>query len=82
MPPYLKSVPVNNKICQNLETYHFHPSSPPFAVLFSSRDAEASFRIPFASHIMTEAAQLTDEQVAEFKEAFALFDKDGDGMPL
>ena len=30
---------------------------------------------------MTEAAQLTDEQVAEFKEAFALFDKDGDGEP-
>ena len=28
---------------------------------------------------MTEAAQLSDEQVAEFKEAFALFDKDGDG---
>ena len=27
----------------------------------------------------TEAASLTDEQVAEFKEAFALFDKDGDG---
>jgi Ca2+-binding EF-hand superfamily protein len=23
--------------------------------------------------------ELTDEQVAEFKEAFALFDKDGDG---
>lgn len=31
---------------------------------------------------MTEAAQLTDEQVAEFKEAFALFDKDGDGAWL
>ncbi len=31
---------------------------------------------------MTEAAQLTDEQVAEFKEAFALFDKDGDGECL
>ena len=29
---------------------------------------------------MSEAAQLTDEQVAEFKEAFALFDKDGDGV--
>lgn len=28
---------------------------------------------------MAEAAQLSDEQVAEFKEAFALFDKDGDG---
>ena len=27
----------------------------------------------------TEAAQLTEEQIAEFKEAFALFDKDGDG---
>jgi hypothetical protein len=31
------------------------------------------------SVMATEAAQLTDEQVAEFKEAFALFDKDGDG---
>lgn len=29
------------------------------------------------------ADQLTDEQIAEFKEAFALFDKDGDGaFPL
>jgi len=25
------------------------------------------------------AKQLTEEQIAEFKEAFALFDKDGDG---
>jgi Ca2+-binding EF-hand superfamily protein len=24
--------------------------------------------------------QLTEEQIAEFKEAFSLFDKDGDGM--
>ena len=31
---------------------------------------------------MAEAAQLSDEQVAEFKEAFALFDKDGDGEHL
>ena len=31
------------------------------------------------SVMATEAANLTDEQVAEFKEAFALFDKDGDG---
>ena len=28
------------------------------------------------------AEQLTDEQIAEFKEAFALFDKDGDGTSL
>ena len=25
------------------------------------------------------AAELTDEQITEFKEAFASFDKDGDG---
>ena len=27
----------------------------------------------------TMADQLTEEQIAEFKEAFSLFDKDGDG---
>jgi Ca2+-binding EF-hand superfamily protein len=26
------------------------------------------------------ADQLTDDQIAEFKEAFSLFDKDSDGM--
>ena len=26
------------------------------------------------------ADQLTEEQIAEFKEAFSLFDKDGDGV--
>lgn len=26
------------------------------------------------------AEHLTEEQIAEFKEAFSLFDKDGDGM--
>jgi Ca2+-binding EF-hand superfamily protein len=26
------------------------------------------------------ADQLTDDQIAEFKEAFSLFDKDGDGI--
>jgi uncharacterized protein YlxP (DUF503 family) len=28
---------------------------------------------------ITMADQLTEEQIAEFKEAFSLFDKDGDG---
>ena len=28
------------------------------------------------------ADQLTDDQIAEFKEAFSLFDKDGDGKLL
>jgi hypothetical protein len=36
--------------------------------------------LPYAQHtVLTMAAELTDEQIAEFKEAFALFDKDGDG---
>ena len=30
----------------------------------------------------TMADQLTEEQIAEFKEAFSLFDKDGDGAFL
>merc|ERR1712146_261223 len=29
--------------------------------------------------IMADETQLSDEQIAEFKEAFLLFDKDGDG---
>lgn len=28
------------------------------------------------------ADQLTDDQISEFKEAFSLFDKDGDGFSL
>lgn len=30
----------------------------------------------------TMAEQLTDDQISEFKEAFSLFDKDGDGLLL
>lgn len=30
----------------------------------------------------TDPVQLTEEQVAEFKEAFQLFDRDGDGEDL
>lgn len=33
----------------------------------------------FESHFTKMADQLTEEQIAEFKEAFSLFDKDGDG---
>lgn len=29
--------------------------------------------------VVFQADQLTEEQIAEFKEAFSLFDKDGDG---
>ena len=36
-------------------------------------------RHPSALSFSTMADQLTEEQIAEFKEAFALFDKDGDG---
>lgn len=31
------------------------------------------------TNLFKMAEQLTEEQIAEFKEAFALFDKDGDG---
>lgn len=31
------------------------------------------------SFLLFQADQLTEEQIAEFKEAFSLFDKDGDG---
>uniref|UniRef100_A0AAQ4P369 Calmodulin 1b n=1 Tax=Gasterosteus aculeatus aculeatus TaxID=481459 RepID=A0AAQ4P369_GASAC len=34
---------------------------------------------PFFLFSSTKADQLTEEQIAEFKEAFSLFDKDGDG---
>lgn len=33
----------------------------------------------FFSFFRFQADQLTEEQIAEFKEAFSLFDKDGDG---
>lgn len=32
-----------------------------------------------SSPLNLQADQLTEEQIAEFKEAFSLFDKDGDG---
>uniref|UniRef100_A0A182FKE1 Uncharacterized protein n=1 Tax=Anopheles albimanus TaxID=7167 RepID=A0A182FKE1_ANOAL len=32
-----------------------------------------------ATAVAVTADQLTEEQIAEFKEAFSLFDKDGDG---
>ena len=37
--------------------------------------------LTFAIHFNNffTADQLTEEQIAEFKEAFSLFDKDGDG---
>lgn len=41
------------------------------------------FRIKYILYILYvfvfQADQLTEEQIAEFKEAFSLFDKDGDG---
>ena len=35
--------------------------------------------LPKLTFFPTQADQLTEEQIAEFKEAFSLFDKDGDG---
>ena len=46
---------------------------------------ESSHVLIFVAYAMLilsleQADQLTEEQVSEFKEAFSLFDKDGDGM--
>lgn len=48
-------------------------------LLLRGRSSGAS--LSFAHYVLrsTMADQLTEEQIAEFKEAFSLFDKDGDG---
>ena len=38
-----------------------------------------NYTCTFTNQILTMADQLTEEQIAEFKEAFSLLDKDGDG---
>ena len=54
---------------------HPHHSELLFGIAFSRRAEEPVRNYSFA----TMADQLTEEQIAEFKEAFSLFDKDGDG---
>ena len=42
--------------------------------------SKINYTTPYhTNQILTMADQLTEEQIAEFKEAFSLFDKDGDG---
>merc|ERR1711909_135833 len=50
-------------------------------VIATSTTLVLSLFIPLTSKMSGsgEADQLTEEQIAEFKEAFSLFDKDGDG---
>ncbi|KAH7933502.1 hypothetical protein HPB49_013251 [Dermacentor silvarum] len=49
------------------------------------RPLELAYHCSFARYVgcavdlLAHADQLTEEQIAEFKEAFSLFDKDGDG---
>lgn len=45
--------------------------------LFTCNQTSSKLQHPTSSSNMAE--HLSDEQIAEFKEAFALFDKDGDG---
>merc|ERR1711997_691366 len=56
-------------------------SQPPFELRSTFSSSTANHQNPKTS-IMSgsaEADQLTEEQIAEFKEAFSLFGKDGDG---
>ena len=50
------------------------------AMMLLLRGRSSGVSLSFAhSSCSTMADQLTEEQIAEFKEAFSLFDKDGDG---
>ena len=42
-------------------------------------NSQPNYYHPYTTLQKTMADQLTEEQIAEFKEAFSLFDKDGDG---
>jgi len=53
----------------------FSPSLSP-----SSEKHKEIYSIFKVRAIHQMADQLTDDQISEFKEAFSLFDKDGDGM--
>jgi len=63
--------------CYNCPLPLWNPSRlPRFFPHGPARFSPLSF---LAVKVATMADQLGDEQIAEFKEAFALFDKDGDG---
>eukprot|EP00985_Skeletonema_marinoi_P021409 scaffold13131_cov107-Skeletonema_marinoi.AAC.6 len=55
------------------ETTQFHPRKPRSCVCHNKHELTLTLT-------STMADQLTEEQIAEFKEAFSLFDKDGDGV--
>nr|KAF6409199.1 calmodulin 3 [Rousettus aegyptiacus] len=55
----------------------FGPLSAPQSEAFESRAGHFGPRK--GVRVFQKADQLTEEQIAEFKEAFSLFDKDGDG---
>ena len=67
-----------NKLQKFFETRDHHESSPAQreAKINNSNKRLISERISLSIRM---ADQLTEEQTAEFREAFALFDKDGDG---
>jgi len=61
------------------ETTQFHPrqgqaASEPTRNFYHNKARQLTLTLT-----STMADQLTEEQIAEFKEAFSLFDKDGDG---
>merc|ERR1712156_437134 len=55
-----------------------HGESPPSPRRVTSATTPASHHSN-TTNTKAMADQLTEEQIAEFKEAFSLFDKDGDG---
>lgn len=54
-------------------------TSPSGRIAIDRRRPPATGRHFSNARFSLQADQLTEEQIAEFKEAFSLFDKDGDG---
>lgn len=60
--------------------YDFYVLLKCFVILVYKASKSNLLIIKFKSYSQNPMAdQLTEEQIAEFKEAFSLFDKDGDG---
>ena len=70
-PPGIKARPEESPHTQNLSN----------GKLAANKDAASSYKHNCYAHSIhaLQAEQLTKEQIAEFKEAFTLFDKNGDG---
>ncbi|KAL7198469.1 hypothetical protein ACSBR2_020874 [Camellia fascicularis] len=76
-PFFCFTFPSRLSLCIYLYTYRFDNIS--HALSLTSFHFSLPFSLSLSQKTNTMADQLTDDQISEFKEAFSLFDKDGDG---